>query len=58
MLLNLLAQTAPAETTAYMLAGYGVIFGVMFIYLVSLILRTRSARQDLEVLQELESKSE
>ena len=44
---------APAETTAYMIAGYAVIFGVMLIYIVSLVIRRRNLAQDLEVLQEL-----
>lgn len=49
-----LLQQGPAETTAYMVAGYAIIFGVMFLYLVSLIVRKRNLEQDLEVLQELE----
>ncbi len=47
-------QQAPAETTAYMLAGYGVIFGVMLIYLLSLLWRKRNLHQDLEMLKDLE----
>jgi hypothetical protein len=39
-----------------MIAGYAVIFVVMLIYLVSLYLRRRNLRQDLELLQELEEK--
>lgn len=50
-------QQGPAETTAYMLAGYGVIFGVMTLYLLSLIWRKRSLHQDLEVLKDLEKKN-
>jgi hypothetical protein len=46
-------QQGPAETTNYMLAGYGVIFGVMFIYLASLIVRLRNLKQDLQTLDEL-----
>ncbi len=53
MFLKLL-QDAPAETTGYMIAGYIVIFGVMFIYLVSLAVRNRSLGQDLEVLEDLQ----
>jgi hypothetical protein len=33
-----------------------VIFGVMLIYLVSLFLRFRNLKQDLEILEELEKK--
>jgi hypothetical protein len=49
-----LLQEAPAETSAYMIAGYIVIFGVMLIYLASLAIRRRNLKQDLDVLQELE----
>lgn len=47
-------QTAPAETTSYMIAGYAVIFGVMLIYLVSLVVRQRNLKQDMELIQDLE----
>lgn len=53
-MLFLLLQEGPAETTAYMIAGYIVIFGVMLIYLISLAVRSRNLRQDLEVLHEIE----
>ena len=46
----------PADTLNYMIAGYGVIFGVMFIYLASLVLRWRNLRQDEELLEEMEKK--
>jgi hypothetical protein len=49
-----LLQIGPAETTSYMIAGYSVIFGVMLIYLVSLIVRQRNLKQDMELLQDLE----
>jgi hypothetical protein len=39
-----------------MIAGYAVIFGVMLIYLISLYLRQRNLKQDLEVLDDLEEK--
>ena len=48
----MLLQEAPAATTSYMIAGYTVIFGMILIYLVSLIMRQRNLKQDLEVLQE------
>jgi hypothetical protein len=47
-----LLQDAPAQTTNYMIAGYAVIFGVMLIYLVSLYIRQRNLKQDLELLKE------
>lgn len=56
-MLLLLLQESPAETTAYMIAGYVVIFGVMLIYLVSLRVRSRNLKQDLEVLKELEEQN-
>lgn len=53
-----LLQEGPAQTTGYMIAGYGVIFGVMAFYLISLVLRTRNLRQDLETLAELDDQSQ
>ena len=49
-------QDAPANTTAYMIAGYTVIFGFMLIYIVSLIVRRRNLEQDFETLESLEKK--
>ena len=53
-MLYTLFQQAPAETTRYMFAGYSVIFGIMFIYIVSLIVRNRNLKRDIESLNELE----
>jgi CcmD family protein len=53
-MINTLILQAPAETTRYMIAGYSVIFGVMFLYIVSLILRSRKLKQELETLKELD----
>jgi hypothetical protein len=39
-----------------MIAGYTVIFGLMLIYLVSLIVRRRNLQQDAEMLESLEKK--
>jgi len=44
----------PANTMVYMLAGYGVIFGLMLIYLVSLVVRWRNLRQDEAMLEQIE----
>jgi hypothetical protein len=52
----LLLQDAPAETTGYMIAGYTMIFGLMLLYLISLVLRRRNLEQDLEVLEDLQKK--
>jgi hypothetical protein len=49
-----LLQDGPAETTTYFIAGYVVIFGVMALYLASLILRRRNMQQDLDTLQQVE----
>ncbi len=50
------ALDVPPDTLSYMIAGYAVIFGFLLIYLVSLVIRRRSLRQDLELLDELEDK--
>jgi hypothetical protein len=39
-----------------MIAGYTVIFGIMLIYLISLIVRRRNLQQDAEMLESLEDK--
>jgi hypothetical protein len=55
MLISMLQQ-APAETTRYMVAGYTVIFSVMLLYIISLIIRRRNLKRDLEILNEMETK--
>ncbi len=55
-MLLLSIQQAPAETTNYMLAGYAVIFSVMLIYVVSLAIRQRNLKREMQTLQELETK--
>jgi len=49
----LFLQSTP-DTTAYMVAGYVMIFGVMAIYLVSFFVRTRNLKRDLEILREVD----
>ena len=44
----------PANTLNYFIAGYSVIFGVMAIYLISLVVRFRNLRQDEQALEEAE----
>ena len=51
--MNLL-QLGPADTTSYMIAGFVVIFGLMLLYVLSLVVRTRNLEKDLEVLAELD----
>jgi hypothetical protein len=51
-----LLQESPANTTNYMIAGYAVIFGVMLIYLISIYVRRRNLKQELELLEELQER--
>jgi hypothetical protein len=46
-----------AETTNYMVAGYCVIFGVMGLYVVSLVVRMRSLRAQERMLEQDEQKA-
>ncbi len=54
MLFSLLLQEGPANTTNFMIAGYAVIFGVMLLYMISLLVRQRNLQKDLEVLAEIQ----
>jgi len=49
--MNYLILQAPAQTSNYMIAGYAVIFGVMLLYVISLIVRRRNLEQDVQVLE-------
>ena len=53
-MINTLILQAPAATTNYLIAGYTVIFGIMFLYVISLIVRSRSLKRQLETLRELD----
>ena len=53
-MINTLLLQAPAETTRYMIAGYVVIFGIMFLYIISLSIRSRNLKREMETLKELE----
>jgi hypothetical protein len=44
----------PPDTSAYMIAGYVVIFGTMILYVLSLAIRRRNLEQDMQTLRELE----
>lgn len=46
----------PAHTLGYMIAGFVVIFGILAIYLASLMARWRRLRRDAQTLQDLEEK--
>ncbi len=54
-MLTSLLQQAPAETTRYMIAGYSVIFSIMLLYTISIFVRRRNLRRDLETLGEMEA---
>lgn len=54
MLMSMILQQGPAETTDYMVFGYVVIFGSMLLYLISLYLRQRSLKQDLTLIEDLQ----
>ncbi len=58
MLLSVILQEGPADTTSYMIAGYAIIFGVMLIYLISLLVRQRNLQKDLDVLEEIQREQE
>lgn len=45
----------PANTDNYMIAGYVVSFVTMGIYLLSMYLRTRNLKRDLETYESMES---
>jgi hypothetical protein len=45
----------PPDTSAYMIAGYVVIFGTMLAYVFSLIIRRRNLEQDMQVLHGLQN---
>ena len=44
-------QDTPPDTTAYMIAGYGLLFAFLMIYLASLFIRTHNLKEDLKVLE-------
>ena len=58
MLFSFFLQDGPANTTSYMIAGYAVIFGIMLIYLISLLVRQRNLQKDLEVLEEIQAEEQ
>jgi CcmD family protein len=53
MLISILQQ-APAETTRFMIAGYAVIFSVMLAYVISIFIRRRNLKRELDMLKEME----
>jgi CcmD family protein len=53
-MINTLILQAPAETTRYLIAGYTVIFGIMLLYVVSLVVRSRNLKREIENLKQLD----
>ena len=51
-------QSAPADTTSYMILGFSLIFGTIGLYLLSLYMRNRNLHKDLAVLAEVEPRRE
>lgn len=49
-------ENGPIETTGYMILGFSVIFGVLFLHLWSLRLRRINLNKDLELLKEIGKK--
>ena len=47
-------QEATPDTSGYLIAGYAVAFIVMFIYVLSIYVRSRNLNQDLSLLEEMD----
>ena len=47
-------QEVTPDTSGYMIAGYAIAFLVMGLYVVSLLLRNRNLKKDLEMLEEMD----
>ena len=45
---------SPPDTSQYMVAGYAIAFGVMLIYVVSMLIRSRNLKSDLFMLEEMD----
>jgi hypothetical protein len=52
--MSMLFQDAPANTLAFMIAGFGVILGAMVLFVVSLIYRFSRLKRDLAHLRDIE----
>jgi hypothetical protein len=44
----------PPDTSQYMVAGYAIAFGVMFIYVASLFIRFRNLNRDMSMFAEMD----
>jgi hypothetical protein len=56
--IDMFLQSAPADTTSYMILGFSLIFGTIGLYLLSLYIRSRNLHKDLAVLAEVEPRRE
>ena len=50
-------QEATPNTSGFMIAGYAVAFIVMFLYVLSIYVRSRNLNQDLRLLEEMDKSS-
>lgn len=51
----LLFQSAPPDTIPYLIVGYAIIGGIGLLYALSLVVRQRNLRRDLETIERLHS---
>ena len=54
----MLFDQVPPDTSVYMIAGYSLFLLITSIYLVSLFVRARNLRRDLETLESLNAENE
>ena len=54
---NMFFLETPPDTSQYMLAGYAIAFGVMFIYVVSLVIRFRNLNRDMSMLEDMDKEN-
>ena len=47
----------PPDTSQYMVAGYAIAFGVMLIYVVSLVIRFRNLNRDMSMLEDMDKEN-
>jgi Na+-transporting methylmalonyl-CoA/oxaloacetate decarboxylase gamma subunit len=47
-------QQAPAETFNYMVLGFSVILSVLILYIISIVVRFRALKRDINLLEEVE----
>ena len=55
MNLALLLLASPPDTTSYLILGYVIIGGVGLLYVITLIVRQRNLKRDLDVIERLEN---